>query len=262
MWKLGSSASTGLDSAPAAPTQKVAWTGQASGLCTAQTGPLPSGPGASSPLRTTPGEVIAVVGNALGERMEYSGHVETVLQRPLSRAPSHLPQPEQFRRYPRLPVIPSRTTPWAFPGAEKFHPGLKTHNGKGHYPYPDEWLTEIKADTIIAMFGFNESFDGLEQVERFRAELAAFVDHTLSVSYNGKSAPKLVLVTPIAFEDRSADYDLPNGLEANERLAAYARAGDFRRGGKEGRVRRSLQRDPRLVRPGQATHHRWLPPVR
>ncbi|MGY8695229.1 MAG: PVC-type heme-binding CxxCH protein, partial [Verrucomicrobiia bacterium] len=113
---------------------------------------------------------------------------------------------------------------WAFPGAEKFHPGKKTHLGIGHFPMPDEWLTELKADTILAFFGYNESFDGLDRVDNFYNELDAFVQHTLKQKYNGKSAPRLVLVSPIAFENLSKVKDLPNGKEENIRLAAYADA--------------------------------------
>ena len=131
---------------------------------------------------------------------------------------------------PGFRAHPARDTQWAFPGAEKFHPDKLTHipglkPGNGHYPYPDEWLTDLKADTIVAFFGFNESFDGKAGLANFKAELSAFVDHTLSVSYNGgKSAPRLILATPIAFEDRRDAYDLPDGRKENENLAAYSQA--------------------------------------
>ena len=176
------------------------------------------------PIQLKQGERIALIGNSLGERMLYHGHFETAI---------HL-------RYPELNITvrnlchpgdtpgfrpsPSRTTQWAFPGAEIFHPGLQLHFGKGHYPSPDQWLYEVRADTILAFFGYNESFDGLDQVGRFKAELAAFVDHTLSKAYNDRTAPRLILFTPIAFEDRSDAYDLPKGLEENRRLAAYSQA--------------------------------------
>ena len=91
-----------------------------------------------------------------------------------------------------------RNEQWAFPEASKFHPEIKTHLGQGHYPSPDEWLTITKASTIVAFFGFNESFDGLAGVDNFKNELRAFVDHTLSRSYtrdDGK-APRLILAHP------------------------------------------------------------------
>ncbi|MCB1124681.1 MAG: dehydrogenase, partial [Verrucomicrobiae bacterium] len=96
------------------------------------------------------------------------------------------------------------------------------HDGVGFYPTPDEWLTTVKADTILAFFGYNESFDGFEKLGNFYDELDAFITYTETQKYNGKSAPKLILVSPIAFEDRSADYDLPDGKEENRRLIAYA----------------------------------------
>jgi hypothetical protein len=96
---------------------------------------------------------------------------------------------------------PSRVSQWAFPGAEKFHPDKNVHHGKGFFPMPDQWLTHLKADTIVAFFGYNESFDGPSKGGNFEAELDAWVQHTLSKAYNGKTAPRLVLVSPIAYEE-------------------------------------------------------------
>ena len=76
---------------------------------------------------------------------------------------------------PALRPHPSRKTQWAFPGGEAFHPDKTTHEGIGHYPYPDEWLTEVDTDTIIAFFGFNESFDGLDKLNQFKTGLSAWV---------------------------------------------------------------------------------------
>ena len=73
----------------------------------------------------------------------------------------------------------SRETQWAFPGAEAFHPYHHIHTGIGHYPYPDEWLSMLEADTILAFFGYNESFDGIEHADRFYYELDALVKYTL-----------------------------------------------------------------------------------
>ncbi len=80
---------------------------------------------------------------------------------------------------------------------------------------------KIGADTILAFFGFNESFDGLAGLEKFSGELSAFVDHTLSQPYNGRRAPRLVLVSPIAFEDLSSTQDLPDGRVENTHLERY-----------------------------------------
>ncbi|TLD70853.1 c-type cytochrome [Phragmitibacter flavus] len=167
-------------------------------------------------------ERIVLIGNGLAERDVYYHRIETEL---------HLRFPDQqlFLRNmgrvgdtPGFRPHPSRPTQWAFPGAEKFHPELKTHNGKGFFPTPDQWLTHLKADTIVAFFGYNESFDGPSKVANFEAELDAWVQHSLTKAYNGKAAPRIVLVSPIAFEDQSAQRDLPNGQKENANIILYS----------------------------------------
>src|SRR5690606_13641634 len=114
----------------------------------------------------------------------------------------------------------SRNSPWAFPGAEVFQTELAQKSGSiGHFETEDEWLTRLKADVIIAFFGYNESFQGREGLENYKEELQAFIQHTLKQAYNGKDAPKLALVSPIAYEDLSAQMDLRNGIKEHEHLA-------------------------------------------
>jgi mono/diheme cytochrome c family protein len=170
------------------------------------------------------GERIVFIGNGLAERDVYYSRLETEL---------HLryPESELFVRNmgrpgdtPGFRPHPARVSQWAFPGAEKFHPELAMHNGKGFFPMPDEWLAFLKADTIVAFFGLNESFDGSDRVANYEAELDAFAEHTLSKAYNGRTAPRLVLVSPIAFENLSGERDLPNGDKENASLALYAAA--------------------------------------
>jgi len=168
-------------------------------------------------------EHIVLLGNGLGERMQYYGNFETQLH---LRFPDHhlvvrnLCYPGDTPAYrPRA----GRKTPWAFPGGENLRPELNKHKGEGHYPSDDEWLTICKADTILAFFGFNESFDGPDGVEKYRRELTTFVTHTLAQKYNGTSAPKLVLVSPIAFENLTKFYDLPDGTQENANLERYTK---------------------------------------
>ena len=188
--------------------------------------PVEGKPSATTlPLEPRQGETIAFVGNSLAERMEHHNFFEASLQQTFADKeitfrnlgfPGHTPgfRPEA-----------GRTTPWAFPGAEKFHPKTQAHFGKGHYPAPDEWLTIVKASTIVAFFGFNESYDELEGVENFKNELRAFVDHTLSRSYTREDgqAPRLVLATPVAMQQHPK-YFLPDANERNTILQAYADA--------------------------------------
>lgn len=177
----------------------------------------------SLPLQPKKGDSIVLIGNSLAERMLNYGHLEGLIHANFPESnltfrnmgfPAHTPafRPEAGNK-----------EPWAFPGANKFRPEIKSHLGTGHYPRPDDWLRIIEADTIVAFFGFNESFDGEKGVANFRAELAAFVDHTLTQAYNTKTSPKLVLATPIATENLP-EYLLPNATDRNAILAQYTNA--------------------------------------
>tara|TARA_Y100000588_G_scaffold255149_1_gene269691 strand:+ start:9905 stop:13132 length:3228 start_codon:yes stop_codon:yes gene_type:complete len=176
------------------------------------------------PLNVQEGERIVFIGNGLGERMVYFPHFETELQMRYPDANLIVRNMCRPGDTPGFRAHPSRETQWAFPGAEAFHPDKQFHDGIGHFPYPDEWLTTLQADTILAFFGYNESFDGMHGIENFTNELDSFAAHTLAQKYNGESAPRLVLVSPIAFEDLSRTRDLPNGKEENKLLKAYAEA--------------------------------------
>jgi hypothetical protein len=171
-----------------------------------------------------PGERVVFLGNGFAERDTYYGRLETELH---LRFPAQTLFVRNLGRSGDTPAFrphPARPSQWAFPGAEKFHPEFAQHNGKGFFPTPDQWLFHLKADTIVAFFGYNESFDGAGRVANYEAEVDAFVVHSLSKAYNGKTAPRLVLVSPIAFEDLSAKRDLPNGKAENAHLELYAAA--------------------------------------
>ena len=88
---------------------------------------------------------------------------------------------------------------------------------------PDQWLTRTKADVVFAFFGYNESFAGKDGLAAFKKDLDAFVKHTLAQKYNGKSAPRLVLFSPIAME-APRGRDLPDPSATNERLELYTAA--------------------------------------
>ena len=176
------------------------------------------------PLSVRENDRIVLLGNGLGERMLNFPHFETRLHRLYPDANLVIRNICRPGDTPGFRPHPSRKSQWAFPGAEAFRPEYQTHLGIGHFPTPDEWLNNLKADTILAFFGYNESFDGPDRVENFYGELDAFVRHTLSQKYNGESAPRLVLISPIAFEDLSDRQDLPNGVKENEELAAYTDA--------------------------------------
>ncbi|PLK46069.1 PVC-type heme-binding CxxCH protein [Emticicia sp. TH156] len=168
---------------------------------------------------------IALIGGNLGSRMMNYGLFETEM---------HVRYPDYslFIRNmcdggdtPGFRPHASRNLPWAFPGAEKFQTEYaKNSDSEGHFETPDQWLTRLKTDIIIAFFGYSESFQGKANLPTYKAELDAFIKYTLNQKYNGSSAPQLVIVSPIAFEDLSGKYDLPNGVKENENLLLYTKA--------------------------------------
>ena len=171
------------------------------------------------------GDRIALIGNNLCSRMMNFGHFETEL---------HVRYPDSLLTIrnmcdggntPGFRPHPGRVSPWAFPGADSFYTDLaQPSNSRGHFETPDEWLTRLRTDVIIAFFGYSESFNGPDGLATFEAELEAFARHTLAQVYNGKVRPRLALVSPTAFEDLSDTRDLPDGREINTNLQDYAAA--------------------------------------
>jgi mono/diheme cytochrome c family protein/glucose/arabinose dehydrogenase len=168
---------------------------------------------------------IALIGNNLGSRMLNYDYFETELQ-------LRYPNDSIFVRNlcdggdtPGFRPHSARYLPWAFPGAEKFQTEFaNTTESEGHFDTHDQWLSNLKTDVVIGFFGFSESFGGVKNLPTFKAELQAFINHTLAKQYNGKTAPKLVLVSPTAYEDISAKIDVPNGKAENANLMLYSAA--------------------------------------
>ncbi|KAA6441120.1 c-type cytochrome [Dyadobacter flavalbus] len=181
--------------------------------------------GRSEPLTVTKGSHIVLLGNNLGSRMMNYGTFETEMQ---VRYPDNMLYIRNMcdgGDTPGFRPHASRNSPWAFPGAEKFQTEYANPSqSEGHFDTPDQWLTRLKTDIIIAFFGYNESFQGKEGLENYKAELDAFIKYTLSQKYNGSTAPQLAIVSPIAFEDLSGQFDLPNGKKENENLSMYSKA--------------------------------------
>ena len=173
---------------------------------------------------------VVLLGGGLGSRMLHYGHFETEMHR---RYPEHHLVIRNMCDEGDTPAFrpnAGRKSPWAFPGGERFRNLVEAkdnwggNSGEGSYPEPDAWLKQLKPDIIVAFFGFNESFDGPAGLPNFKAELEAFIDHTLKQTYNDKSAPQLALVSPTAFQDLSALYGTPTGTTQNANLALYAKA--------------------------------------
>jgi mono/diheme cytochrome c family protein/glucose/arabinose dehydrogenase len=166
---------------------------------------------------------IALIGGNLGSRMLFYDHFETELQLRYPEKALTLRNMCDPGDTPGFRPHSARFAPWAFPGAEKFQSEYASNSGsEGHFEGPDQWLTRLNTDIIIAFFGYSESFQGEAGLDLYRQELDAFIKHTLRQRYNGQAAPQLALVSPTAFENLSAQYDLPNGEKENARLKLYS----------------------------------------
>lgn len=142
------------------------------------------------------GDHVCFIGNTLAERMQYDGHFETLLQ----------------ARFPKHELVVRNL---GFSADEvKFRPRSM------NFGTPDQHLAMQKADVVLAFFGFNESFAGEAGLPAFEADLRDFVEHTLHARYNGRSAPRLALVSPIAHENMQNPH-MPDGAESNARIALY-----------------------------------------
>ncbi|SEI89806.1 putative membrane-bound dehydrogenase domain-containing protein [Cyclobacterium xiamenense] len=176
-------------------------------------------------LALNKGDHIILVGNNLGSRMMNYGYFETEMHVRYPDSLLYIRNMSDAGDTPGFRPHSGRVSPWAFPGAEEFQDELATPSGsEGHLESPDEWIKRHEADIIVGFFGYNESFQGQEGLDRYKQELEAFINHTKNTIYNGEAAPQLALVSPIAFENLSADYDLPNGEAENRNLKLYTEA--------------------------------------
>ena len=176
----------------------------------------PARPDAAAPFTLRAGDHICIIGNQLAERMQYEGWLDTLLH----------------ARFPRHDLVIRNL---GFSGDE-----IVTRLRSKNFGTPDEWLsgtgqpiggyqenrfaaTNTKADVVFAFFGYNESYGGDAGLSTFRRQLDEWITHTLAQKYNGKSAPRIVLFSPIAHEDLRSP-DLPDGRENNARLELYTLA--------------------------------------
>lgn len=167
-------------------------------------------------LQLRPKDHIAIIGNALAERMQYDGWLETMLH----------------ARFPKHNLVVRNL---GFSGDE-----IATRLRSKNFGSPDEWLSakaapvggyqdnrldgaNTKADVVFAFFGYNESYAGQDGLAAFQKQLDEWLTHTLAQKYNGKSAPRVVLFSPIAHENLD-NPDLPDGVENNRRLELYTKA--------------------------------------
>ena len=160
------------------------------------------------------GDHIALVGNALADRMQHFGHLETLI----------------YAKHPQLDLVFRNL---AVPGDEvagfeadpnnKKDPRNNYRQRSANFGTSDEWLTKTKADVVLAFYGYNESFAGEAGIPKFKEDLDKMIKHIKAAYYSGKGAPRLVLFTPIAAE-KVSDPNLPDPTSKNSNIKKYAAA--------------------------------------
>lgn len=179
-------------------------------------------------LSVSKSDRIVLIGAGMGARMAHHGFFETEVFLRFPKSQLSIRNLCDDGNTPGFRPHPGRgpEEQFAFPGAKELVPAGFQVDSKpqGFFESPDAWLTRLGADVIVAFFGFNSSFEGASGVERFKKELSGFVEHTLGQRYNGKSAPKLALVSPTAVQDLSARQGTPDGIAQNANLGLYVAA--------------------------------------
>lgn len=150
-------------------------------------------------LELQSGDHIALIGGALADRMQHTGYFET------------------------LAVAKNSDRNLVFRNLAVSGDEVVTRHRSENFGSPDDWLTRVKADVILAFFGFNESFRGPDGLPQFRKDLEQFIQHTRAANYSGKGAPRLVLVSPIAAE-QVADPNVQEAAPINANLRLYTDA--------------------------------------
>ncbi|MFI5461555.1 MAG: PVC-type heme-binding CxxCH protein [Isosphaerales bacterium] len=159
----------------------------------------PALPAEKSGLVLHKGDRIVIVGNTLAERMQYYGHFETLLH----------------ARFPDLELVVHNL---GYSADElTLRPRQAHFNDHGHT------LEDEKPDVLFAVFGFNESFAGPAGLDKFKSNLESFIKVSTTTRYNGKTAPRLVLLSPIAHEDLK-DPHINDGRKNNQNIELYTGA--------------------------------------
>ena len=144
------------------------------------------------------GTRIAIVGNTFADQLRNHGYFEALLQQ-------HDPDA----------AVSVRNLGWA--GDTLSHRDRPTN-----FPPESSTLSDHRADAIIAFFGMSESFAGEAGVADFKKDLETFVESHRGQRYNAASEVRLVLVSPIAYENLGRL--TPRWEERNRELKLYAKA--------------------------------------
>jgi azurin len=126
------------------------------------------------PLKLEKGDRIALVGNGLLEQAGRHGIFEAML----------------YQAHPDLDLF-IRNFAWS--GDE-----VDLQPRPDNFATVAQHLAREKIDVVFASFGFNESFGGVEKIDAFKARLASYLQELKTSAFNGKTGPRIVLLSPVA----------------------------------------------------------------
>lgn len=158
-----------------------------------------TGPALAQEVPFERGDHVVYIGNTLADRMQHHGWLETYV---------HALLPDYQLTFRNL----------GFSGDE-----IKLRQRADNFGDADQWLTKCQADVVACFFGYNEALKGEESLPQFTDDLAELIDSMREQKYNGESAPRLIVFSPIAHEDLQSPH-LPDGSANNKNLAMYTEA--------------------------------------
>jgi glucose/arabinose dehydrogenase/uncharacterized cupredoxin-like copper-binding protein len=144
------------------------------------------------------GSHIVIMGNTFADRMQHYAYFEAMLQ----------------NNFPDRNLI-IRNLGWS---ADEAYLQPRPLN----FGTMNEHLADQKADIIFLCFGMNESFKGKDSLDVFKSTLDKYCQELATNRFNGKTAPQLILVSPIAHENIGGDY--PDGIQHNQDIEMYTTA--------------------------------------
>lgn len=180
------------------------------------------------------GDHIILLGNTFADRMRHYGYFETLLQKNFPGKQLTMRNmgwsADEVGLQPRplnFPGFGEKTTRLTEGQKEVKFQGF-THEGERiimpvalNFEGLNQDLYDQKADMIFLCFGMNEAFKGPAGLPQFEKDLNAFIQNLQKNQYNARSAPALVLVSPIAHEELGVNF--PNPAEHNKNLELYTK---------------------------------------
>jgi lysophospholipase L1-like esterase len=152
-------------------------------------------------LELRQGDTVVLIGNTLAERMQHFNHFETLL----------------MLRFPEL-QLKVRNLGWSGDALTLQPRPLNFGDAAKH-------LQQERADVILAFFGASESFAGDAGLPQFQRDLDTYLRAQAAATYNGRTPPRLALISPIAHEKlpRLVHVDVDGHNRALEQYTAAMR---------------------------------------